>query len=113
MQDRLCVQSLPFSTTSVAIGHDAAASDLSEALEFTLEPLLINVPAEVTDEEILDTFASIHRLRFGLFDGGFIRSLSLALLGGSRFLFLVAFGRIIGVAILSIRVRLIRRSLDR
>lgn len=41
---------LPLGTTGLAVGDNAAANNLSEPLELTSKPLLINVPAQVSDE---------------------------------------------------------------
>jgi hypothetical protein len=78
------IYNIPFSTTSLTVGDDAAASDLTEVLELALKPILINVPAEVTDEQILDSLASI--LSLVLLHGWLGLGLSLALLGRSLLL---------------------------
>ena len=40
---------------ALAVGDDTATRDLTEALELTAEPVLINVPAQAAYEEVLDT----------------------------------------------------------
>lgn len=78
------MQNIPFSTASLTVSDDTAASDLTEALELALKPVLVDVPAEVSDEQVLDTLASI--LGLVLLHSGLALSLSLALLGRSLIL---------------------------
>ena len=47
----------------VAVGDDADALDLAKFLEFTREPFLVDVPAEVADEEIASGVPSARRRR--------------------------------------------------
>jgi hypothetical protein len=90
------------STASLTVSDDTAANNLTEALELAAEPVLIDVPAHVTNEEVLDTLLSGGLLGLGLLDSGGSGLLSLALLGGS----LVALGsrRVVGVGIRVVRV---------
>jgi hypothetical protein len=85
------------STASLTVSDDTAANDLTEALELAAEPVLIDVPAHVTNEEVLDTLLSGGLFSLGLLDSGGSCLLSLALLGGS----LLALGsrRVVGVGV--------------
>jgi hypothetical protein len=92
----------------LAVGDDASASDLSELLKLAVQPLVINVPAQVTNEQVLGS--GILDLSLGLLGGGLLLLIiSLALLGWGgllgallllgvvgvvRVLLLVAVGRI-------------------
>jgi hypothetical protein len=81
---------LPLGTLSLAVGDDAAAGDLTIALKLASEPVLVDAPAEVSDEEVLDTlFCDLGDLGLCLLDDGLSLFFSLALLGGS-FLLIVA-----------------------
>ena len=81
----------------LTVADDTAAGDVSEVLELTAEPVLIDVPAHVTNEEVLDTLLSGGLFSLGLLDSGGSCLLSLALLGGS----LLALGsrRVVGVGV--------------
>jgi hypothetical protein len=67
---------------ALTVGDDTASGDVTEALELAAEPVLIDVPAQAADEEVLDTLGG-GLLGLGLLDGGLGGGLGLALLGGS------------------------------
>lgn len=48
---------LPFGAASLAISDDTAANDLAKAFELTSKPILVDVPAQVANEKVLDTLA--------------------------------------------------------
>jgi hypothetical protein len=82
----------------LAVADDTAAGDGTEVLELTAEPVLIDVPAQAANEEVLDTLSGGRGLlSLGLLDNGLGSLLSLALLGGS--LLLIAVGRVGGVGV--------------
>lgn len=75
---------------SVGVGDDTARDHLAEALELAAEPLLINVPGETTNEEVLGWLAELAvvalsslgaDLDLGLLGNWASLSLSLALFG--------------------------------
>mgnify|MGYP001596329099 FL=1 len=83
--------------TRLAVGDDASASDLTELLKLAVQPLVINVPAQVTNEQVL---------------GSGILDLSLGLLGGGLLLFviglaLLGWGGLLGALLFRV-VRVIR-----
>ena len=89
----------------LAVADDTAASDGTELLELTVEPVLIDVPAQAANEEVLDAISGGGSvLGLGLLDGRLGGLLSLALLG--RSLLLVAVRRVgrVGVGV-GVRVR--------
>lgn len=92
---------LPARATSVTLGHDTN-SNLTELLELAVEPLLIHVPGEVANEEVVGASAS-GLLSLGLLGGGGRLVLGLALLG-LRGLFL-------RLGLRRVRVRRVRRVL--
>lgn len=67
---------------ALAVGDDADAGDLAELLELALEPLLVDGPGQIANEEVLDTLLS-GLLGLVLLHGGGGFVLGLALLGGS------------------------------
>lgn len=69
--------------TSLAVANDTAAGNGTELLELAVEPVLINVPAQAANEEVLDTLTTSGGsiLSLGLLDGRGGSLLSLALLG--------------------------------
>jgi hypothetical protein len=72
---------LPTGATRVTVSDDAAASELTELGELALEPLLVNVPGQVTDEQVGgSTLGGI--LSLGLLGSSDGLLLGLALLGG-------------------------------
>lgn len=81
----------------LTVGDNAAARELTELGELALEPLLIDVPGEVTDEEVgggtLGDFLSL-----GLLGNGLGLVISLALLGRLA-------GLRVGVRAVGVRVR--------
>jgi hypothetical protein len=65
----------------LTVGHDTAASELTEGAELRLEPVLIDVPGQVTDEQVgRGTLGDI--LGLGLLSGSDGLLIGLALLGG-------------------------------
>ena len=80
---------IPPGTASLAVSNDTATNDLTEALKLAAEPVFVDVPAHVANEEVGDALASSRLFGLGLFHGGLSSFLSLALLGGSLF-FLIA-----------------------
>ena len=80
---------IPLGTASLAVSNDTATNDLTEALKLAAEPVFVDVPAHVANEEVGDALASSRLFGLGLFHGGLSSFLSLALLGGSLF-FLIA-----------------------
>lgn len=84
----------------VAVRDDADASELSKLLELTREPLFIDTPAKIADEEVGNSAGGV---RLGLLGGLFWLAIGLALLalGLSRWLLLflfvtVAVARVVG-----------------
>jgi hypothetical protein len=53
------------------VSHDTSAGKLTELLELAVQPLVINVPAQVTDKQVLDTFARAVSFDLGLLGGSF------------------------------------------
>ena len=88
---------IPLGTASLAVSNDTATNDLTEALKLAAEPVFVDVPAHVANEEVGDALASSRLFGLGLFHGGLSSFLSLALLGGS----LLALGsrRVVGVGV--------------
>jgi len=75
-------------TTSGLVADDTSARDLSEFLELTVQPLVVNVPAQVTHKQILGT--------------SILTTLSLRLLCGSDGLLVVSLallGWVFGLAL--------------
>jgi hypothetical protein len=73
---------LPTGATRVAVGDNAHTRKLTEALELLAEPLLVDVPGQVTDEKVGRSARSLLISLLGLLGGGSRLLLSLALLGG-------------------------------
>ena len=69
---------LPLGTLGFTVGDDAAAHKFTKAFELTSKPLFIHIPAQVSNEEVLDTLICSFGLR--LFDSRLGGLLSLALL---------------------------------
>lgn len=97
----------------LAVADDTAADDVTEALELAAEPVLVNVPAQAANEEVLDTLSGGGGglLSLRLLDGRLSRLLGLALLG--RSLLLIAVRGVGGVGIgirVGIRVRRLMES---
>ncbi len=88
------------------VSDDTGAGDLSELLELTVEPLIINVPAQVADEQVLGS--SIGSISLGLLGSSWCLILGFALLAWGS-LFLVALIRIRSGFLIIIRAR-VRRS---
>lgn len=82
--------------TSCLVRDDTSARDLSELLELTVQPLIINVPAQVTDKQVGGSGLS-DSLDLRLLCGGSGVFLSLALLGWCFFLIFARVLRIVGV----------------
>lgn len=100
------LENLPLGTTSLTVGDDTAADNLAKALKLTTEPVLVNVPAHVANEQVLDALFSDGLDSLGLLDRGLGDFLSLALLGGSLGFIAVRFGRGVGVRVgIGVRVR--------
>ena len=74
---------IPLGATSGAVGEDVATCDLAVRLELSLEPVVINVPGQRTNEEVLgDTLGESLLLNLlGLLDDRSSLGISLALLG--------------------------------
>jgi hypothetical protein len=82
----------------VTVGHDTAASELTELAELLLEPGLIDVPGQVADEQVGGgTLGGI--LSLGLLSGSDGLLISLALLGGLGLLLAVRVGGVGGVGV--------------
>lgn len=93
---------LPARAAALTIGHNTAASKLTELGELTLEPILINVPRQVTNEQVGgSTLRGL--LGLGLLSRGSRLLISLALLG--------SLGGIL--AILGLRLRAVRVRIGR
>jgi hypothetical protein len=71
--------------TGLTVGDDTAAGDVTEPLELAAEPVLIDVPAQATNEQILDSLGN-GSLDLCLLDDGLGSLLGLALLGRSLLL---------------------------
>lgn len=70
----------------LAVRDDAGTGDLTELLKLAVQPLVINVPGKVTDEEVLGTSIG-GSLSLDLLDGGLLLLvIGLALLGWSGLL---------------------------
>lgn len=85
----------------VAVRDDTGAGDLTELLELAVQPLVINVPAQVTNEKVLGA-SVLNSVGLDLLGGGLLLIISLALLGWSSLLgllsgFLLGIGRIGGI----------------
>jgi hypothetical protein len=76
--------------SSGLVGDDTSTSDLSELLELTVEPLVINVPAQVTNEQVCGSIGRGSSLGLDLLCGSFGLILSLALLGRNFSLVIIA-----------------------
>jgi hypothetical protein len=87
---------IPLGAAGLTVSDDTAANDLTEALELATEPVFIDVPAHVTNEEVLDALFSGGLLGLGLLNDGLGNFLSLALLGGSLFFVAVGIGVRVG-----------------
>lgn len=72
---------LPTRATRLTVSHDTAASELTELGKLALEPILINVPGEVTNEQVGGSTLG-GSLGLGLLNSGNRLLLGLALLGG-------------------------------
>lgn len=68
--------------STLTIGDDVCTGDLSELLELTVQPLVIDVPAQVTNEQVLASIV-IDGLGLGLLGGCDGLVFGLALLGWS------------------------------
>jgi hypothetical protein len=86
---------------SLAVTDDTAADDVAEALKLAAEPVLIDVPAQAANEEVLDALGGGGSLLgLGLLDGGLGSLLSLALLGRGLLLIAVrGVGRVVGIGV--------------
>lgn len=70
--------------TRLSVADDTGTSDLSELLEFAVKPLIVNIPAQITNEQVLGTgISDLRGLFLGLLRGSWGLLLSLALLGWS------------------------------
>ena len=79
----------------LAVSNDTAANDVAEALELAAEPVLINVPAQAANEQVLDTVSGgSGGVGLGFLDGRLSSGFSLALLGWSLLLLAVGVGRV-------------------
>ena len=83
----------PLGTASITVGDDAAASDVAKLFKLAREPVLVNVPAEVTDEEVLNSLITC-LLSLGLLYSRLSVGFSLALLRGSLLLVALAGRRV-------------------
>jgi hypothetical protein len=88
---------IPLGAARLAVSDNAAALDGAVRRESLRQPVLINVPAEVADEQVLDTLLT-RCLSLCLLDDGLGLSLSLALLGRNLLLG-VAVAGVVGVRI--------------
>jgi hypothetical protein len=103
----LCEADVPLGATRLAVSDDAAAVNGSVGSEGGREPLLVDIPAKVANEQVLNTLLA-SGLGLGLLDDGLGLILSLALLGGGLLL--------IGIAVAGVGVGIggvigVRRSL--
>lgn len=90
---------LPTRATSLTLGHDTHTGQLTKLLEFGSQPLLVDVPRQVANEEVgRGTLSWLLSLRLLLGRGGLL--VSLALLGVLGLLLLVR-----------VRVRAVRAGL--
>jgi hypothetical protein len=89
---------IPLSTASLTISDDTAAGDFTEGGELALQPILIDVPAKVADEQVLDALAG-RLLSLGLLLSRLSLGLSLALLGGGLLLLAGLLGGLFGVGL--------------
>jgi hypothetical protein len=89
----IVLQFLPLGAT-IRHGHDSAAGKLAELLEFLSEHVLIHVPGQAADKEVLALASTVAILGFCLLSRRLRRSIGLAFLGWS---FLFIFGGIGGV----------------
>lgn len=102
---------LPTRATRLTVGHDTAARQFTELLKLTLEPLLVDVPREVTNEEVGgSTLRSIGSLRFLGRNGRLLNGLALlGCLGGILAVFILRLG---AVRVIRVGVRVgVRRGL--
>jgi hypothetical protein len=82
----------------LTVGDDTSAGDLTELFELAVQPLVVNVPAQVTNEQVLGS--GILDLSLGLLGGGLLLLIiGLALLG---------WGGLLGALLLLRVVRVIR-----
>jgi hypothetical protein len=86
-------------TAGVAIGDDPHASELTKLLEFAGEPLLIDVPADVANEEVAGGGRLVNGISLALLGGVLWLGLGLALLvlNGLWLLFLITVARVVGI----------------
>jgi hypothetical protein len=89
--------------TGLAVGDDTAAGDITEPLELAAEPVLIDVPAQATNEQVLDALGD-GSLNLCLLDDGLGSLLGLALLGRSLLLARCVRVRVVGVGSLEMLV---------
>lgn len=94
-------QNVPLGAARLAVSDDAAALNRSVRSEGRRKPLLIDVPAEVANEEVLDALFT-RRLGLALLHDGLGLSLSLALLG--RSFLLVTIAGVVGVIGVGVRI---------
>jgi hypothetical protein len=85
--------------TGLAVGDDTAAGDVTEPLELAAEPVLIDVPAQAANEQVLDALGD-GSLDLCLLDDGLGSLLGLALLGRSLLLARGVRVRVVGVGCL-------------
>lgn len=105
----MCRKSLPLGPATRPVGHDAAASDLTKLGKLTTQPLLVNIPAEVADEQVGGSVGG--DVGLALLGNRLLLVLGLALLGGrSRFLRLLGLLRV-GVRVGRFVVRVLVRRL--
>lgn len=84
---------LPTRATRLTVSHDTATSQLAELLELAAEPVLVDVPREVTNEQVGgSTLGNLSSL--GLLSRGSGLLNGLALLGGLGSLLAVRFGAV-------------------
>lgn len=87
---------LPTGASRLTVGDNTAAGELTEGLELAAEPVLVNVPGQVTNEQVGGSTLG-GGLGLGLLGGSDGLLLSLALLGGDSSLFAVLGLRVGGV----------------
>jgi len=92
--------------SSGLVGDDTSTSDLSELLELTVEPLVINVPAQVTNEQVCGSIGRSSSLILSLALLG--RNFSLVIIAGivGIFLIIVTASRRVGAVLTIIGVLL-------
>lgn len=93
-------------STRVTVGNDTGSRNLTKLLELTVQPLVVDVPAQVTNEQVLGS-RLVDSFNLGLLCGGNGLIVGLALLRwrlGLGFSLALTLARLVGVFLLSAAV---------